>query len=83
MNKLSKIFLAIIIVLVIALGIMTYLYFDLSDFNNKLMGVYEKAVTELYNEAKAMENAELKFDRQEDGSYVVVKREHPIERVED
>lgn len=47
MNKLSKIFLTIIIVLVIALGIMTYLYFNMRGIAKRNLGYYVDAATAL------------------------------------
>lgn len=81
MNKLSKIFLVIIITLVIALGIMVYLYFDVASSRDKYMNSNEKAVTELYKKTLAIEKAGLEVEVQEDGSFVLVKQKTPIERV--
>lgn len=58
MNKLSKIFLGIIIILVIALGIMTYLYFNMrtiakNNLNNLLEECEEK--WELYHKLQELE----------------------------
>lgn len=76
MNKLSKIFLVVIIILVIALGIMTYLYVQYRNSNIK-------AVEELYKTTSAIENTGLELERQEDNTYILVEREIPVERVEE
>lgn len=54
MNKLSKIFLIINIILVIALGIMTYLYFDMRTIAKQNLDAYVDAATEILkiNEAR-------------------------------
>lgn len=54
MNKLNKIFLIINIILVIALGIMTYLYFDMRKTAKINLDAYVDAATALLeiNEAK-------------------------------
>lgn len=58
MNKLSKIFLGIIVILVIVLGIMTYLYFNMrtiakNNLNNLLAESEEK--WELYHKIQELE----------------------------
>ena len=83
MNKLSKTFLVIIIVLVIALGVMTYLYLTANSLKNTYMASNEKAVNELYQKTVAIENAGLEAEMQEDGSFVLVERKTPIERTEE
>lgn len=54
MNRLSKIFLIINIILVIALGIMTYLYFDMRTIAKQNLDAYVDAATEILkiNEAR-------------------------------
>ena len=49
MNKLSKIFLVIIIILIIALGIMTYLYFDMKGNAQAMRDSYVSISTDLIN----------------------------------
>lgn len=61
MNKLSKILLAIIILLVIALGVSIYYCFDYRD---KML----ESSSFLFELTKAVESKNLKAERQEDGS---------------
>ena len=49
MDKLSKIFLLIIIILIIALGIMTYLYFDMKGNAQAMRDSYISISTDLIN----------------------------------
>ena len=49
MDKLSKIFLVIIIILIIALGIMTYLYFDMKGNAQAMRDSYISISTDLIN----------------------------------
>ena len=49
MDKLSKIFLVIIIILIIALGIMTYLYFDMKGNAQAMRDSYVSISTDLIN----------------------------------
>ena len=67
MNKLSKIFLFIIIVLVIALGIMTYLYIK------NLNAVLSSNET-LYLTVEAVNDAGFDVQANEDGSFRLVER---------
>ena len=58
MNKLSKIFLGTIIILLLALGIMTYLYFDMrTNAKNNLNYVLEADAekSELYHRIQELE----------------------------
>lgn len=53
MNKLNKVFLVIIIILVIALGIVTSLYFNMRQVAHENLEAYlnaEKQITELIKE---------------------------------
>ena len=49
MNKLSKIFLVIIIILIVALCIMTYLYFDMKENAQTMRDSYISISTDLIN----------------------------------
>ena len=49
MNKLSKIFLVIIIILIVALCIMTYLYFDMKENAQTMRDSYVSISTDLIN----------------------------------
>ena len=49
MDKVSKIFLVIIIILIIALGIMTYLYFDMKGNAQAMRDSYISISTDLIN----------------------------------
>ena len=69
MNKLSKIFLAIIILL-IALG--TSLYFLKTWFNH-----YLYVTEDLYFTMEAIENENLRRQMQEDGTYKLVDKDTP------
>ncbi len=75
MNRLSKILLFIIIILLIALGIMTYLYSEYKNSN-------EKAVLELHNAYSAIENSGFKIEKQENNTFILVEREIPVKRDE-
>ncbi len=57
MNKLSKIFLSIIIILVIALIIMTYLYFDMRNTAREFLNSYSEATSNLVSINEALEKA--------------------------
>lgn len=72
MNKLSKILLAIIILLVIALGVSIYYCFDYRD---KML----ESSSFLFELTKAVESKNLKAERQEDGSIILVERTTEIE----
>lgn len=48
MNKLSRIFLIVVIILSIALGIMTYLYFDMRTIAKRNLDAYVDAATSIY-----------------------------------
>lgn len=67
MNKLSKILLSIIIILVIALGIMTY--FCIKNLNTIL-----SSNEDLYLVVKAVNDAGLDINVKEDGSYTLVEK---------
>ena len=81
MSKLSKILLVIIAILLIALGVMTYLYFKAASLRDILIPANEKAVTQLYNVMLAIENAGLELEKQEDDTLILVERKAPVERV--
>ena len=49
MNKLSKIFLVIIIILIVALCIITYLYFDMKENAQTMRDSYVSISTDLIN----------------------------------
>ena len=49
MNKLSKIFLVIIIILIVALCIMTYLYFNMKENAQTMRDSYVSISTDLIN----------------------------------
>ncbi len=76
MNKLSKIFLVIIIILIIALGIAVNSYIKMQNYSLQV-------AQELYRTTKAIEDAGLKCEVQDDNSIMLVKRETPIERTID
>lgn len=67
MNKLSKIFLIIIIILVIALGIMTY--FCIENRNRMF-----RSNETLWLIVKAVNDAGFDIENKEDGSSVLVKK---------
>ncbi len=71
MNKINKIFLFIIIVLIISLVIA--IYFCIQNLNNSL-----RCAEQLYLKTKAIDDAGLECKIQDDGSYVLVKREVPL-----
>lgn len=48
MNRLSKVFLIVIIILLIALGIMTYLYFNMRGIAKEHLDAYVRAAKGLY-----------------------------------
>lgn len=83
MNKLSKIFLIIIIVLTIALGAMTYLYFHVASLRDDLNNKLAYAGNWLYQVMVAIEDAGLEPKRQDDNTIVLVNRETPVERVDE
>jgi len=70
MNKLSKIFLVIIIILVIAL--ITSLYFLRTWFNH-----YLYVAEDSYFQLKAIEDEHLRLQMQEDGTYKLVDKDTP------
>lgn len=71
MNKISKIFLFIIIILIIALVISTY--FAIKNLNDSL-----RCAEQLYLKTKAIDDAGFECEIQDDGSYTLVKRETPL-----
>lgn len=62
MNKLSKIFLVIIVILVIALGIMTVSYFNMKKTSQENLDLYLKAerkITLLIRDYPALQNVDF------------------------
>lgn len=82
MSRLSKIFFAIIIILIITLGLMTYLYFHNNKLLSRSLEPMNFLITELIQKNEAIENAGLELEENEDGSYILVERKIPIERVD-
>lgn len=76
MNRLSKIFLVIIIILVIALGIS--IHFCMENLDSAL-----RAAKATFLRQQAITDAGLKCEIQEDGSYKLVERTEPIETSEE
>lgn len=74
MNRTSKVFLIIIILLVIVIGVLIYFYMKTLDnlvFTSDMLTKYVKAIEDYGLEAQV----------QDDGWFVLVKRETPVERV--
>lgn len=81
MNKLSKIFLGIIIVLSIALIIITFLYVNAYNSSNKYLNDALYAADILFKANEAIYNAGLETKVQDDGTFKLVERVNEIERV--
>ena len=81
MNKLSKFFLGIIIILTIALIIITFLYVNAYNLSNKYLRNALDAADMLVKANEAISDAGLEAKVQDDGTFKLVERVTEIERV--
>lgn len=83
MNKLSKIFLSIIIILVIALILSIYFCFKIANDRRIVKEQLHDVNDYICEVMRAIENKGLQNLKQEDGTFILVERENPIEEVID
>jgi flagellar biosynthesis/type III secretory pathway M-ring protein FliF/YscJ len=76
MDKTKKILILVIVVLLIFAGVMTFSYI-------KTMNTLLSANDQLYKNVKAIEDAGLEAEIQEDGSYLLVERTTPVEYMDE
>ena len=83
MNKLSKIFLSIIIILVIALILSIYFCFKIANDRRIVKEQLHDVNDYICEVMRAIENKGLQNLKQEDGTFILAEREYPIEEVID
>ena len=75
MNKVSKILLCINIILVIAIIVISVFYVNEKKSSKGLENKLLEANTYLYKNVKAIEDAGLKTELQDDGSYTLIEND--------
>lgn len=80
MNKLSKIFLTISIILAIILIVMICLYLNATSLNKQYLNSSQDSAEILLKTNEAIEKAGFEVQIQDDGSFKLVERINEIER---